>query len=408
MGEPDGPARGAVREMVLAGVALLALAGLAGVLLTGGGREVGLFWAFGLAFGFTLQRSRFCFASAFRDLFLFASGRIMKGILAGMAIATVGFAILMSKMVPNPLPGVIAPEAHVVPVGIHLILGGLLFGFGMVQAGGCVSGSLYRMGEGYVASWVAFAGILGGLGLALHSWNWWWKFSIGRSPLIWFPSFAGYAGAAGLTLLLLLFAYLLVLWWESRKGVALPEILVAAKGPGFLHRLQDLWERVFHRGWPAVVGGVTLGTLNILLYIAHMPWGITGEISRWAAGLSRLAGFPPPALLGVDQLAGCTLTLGGNRLITHTLTLDVGMVVGSLIAALLAGEFRIRIPPNPRRYVQALLGGTFMGYGAGIAMGCTIGAFFSAIPSLGLNGWVFGTSLLVGAYGSVQVLKRIP
>jgi len=394
--------------MVLVGIALLVLSGVAGILLTEVGREVGLFWAFGLAFGFTLQRSRFCFASAFRDLFLFGSGRIMKGILAGMAVSTVGFAVLMSRMVPTPLPGMIAPEAHVVPVGIHLILGGLLFGIGMVQAGGCVSGSLYRMGEGYVASWVAFAGILSGLGLALHSWNWWWRFSIERAPLVWFPSFAGYGGAVVLTLVLLLSAYLLVLWWEARKGLVLPEGPPTAKGQTFVHRLQDLWERVFRRGWPVVAGGVTLGVLNVFLYIAHMPWGITGEISRWAAGISRLAGFPPPTLHGVDQLGGCTLTLGGNRLITHSLTLDVGMVVGSLVAALLAGEFRVRVPPNPRRYAQAFLGGILMGYGAGVAMGCTIGAFFSAIPSLGLNGWVFGLSLLAGAYGGVQLLKRVP
>ena len=37
-----------------------------------------------------------------------------------------------------------------------------------------------------------------------------------------------------------------------------------------------------------------------------------------------------------------------------------------------------------------------------------VGAFFSAIPSLGLNGWVFGLSLVPGAYLGVQILKRIP
>jgi hypothetical protein len=48
-----------------------------------------------------------------------------------------------------------------------------------------------------------------------------------------------------------------------------------------------------------------------------------------------------------------------------------------------------------------------MGYGAGIAVGCTIGAFFSAIPSLGLNGWVFGLALLAGAALGVQIIRRI-
>ncbi len=43
-------------------------------------------WLLGMAAGFTLQRSRFCFASAFRDIFLFGNSRIMKGVLVGLAL----------------------------------------------------------------------------------------------------------------------------------------------------------------------------------------------------------------------------------------------------------------------------------------------------------------------------------
>ena len=52
----------------------------------------------------------------------------------------------------------------------------------MVVAGNCVSGSIYRMGEGYVASWVSFSGIMAGLLLAGYTWNWWWRVSIGSGP----------------------------------------------------------------------------------------------------------------------------------------------------------------------------------------------------------------------------------
>jgi uncharacterized protein len=83
------------------------------------------------------------------------------------------------------------------------------------------------------------------------------------------------------------------------------------------------------------------------------------------------------------------------------------LVFGAFVAAVLASEFKLRFPRQKVRYVQSLVGGSFMGYGAGIAAGCTIGAFFSAVPSLGLNGWVFGLSLLAGAAGGVQVIKRI-
>ena len=48
-----------------------------------------------------------------------------------------------------------------------------------------------------------------------------------------------------------------------------------------------------------------------------------------------------------------------------------------------------------------------MGYGAGIGIGCTIGAFFSAIPSLALSGWVFGLALLIGAGIGTQIIRRI-
>src|SRR5918996_6479388 len=113
-------------------------------------RLLAVFWLFGLAFGFVLQRSRFCFASAFRDLFLLGDARVMKGIIAGLAVATAGFAVLMARLVPEVGFGSLPPGATVLPLGVHTLLGGVLFGVGMVLAGGCTSGSLYRAGEGYV------------------------------------------------------------------------------------------------------------------------------------------------------------------------------------------------------------------------------------------------------------------
>ena len=113
-------------------------------------RVSAVFWLFGLAFGFVLQRSRFCFASAFRDLFLLGDARVMKGIIAGLAVATAGFAVVMARMLPEVGFGSLPPGATVLPLGLHTLLGGVLFGIGMVLAGGCTSGSLYRAGEGYV------------------------------------------------------------------------------------------------------------------------------------------------------------------------------------------------------------------------------------------------------------------
>jgi uncharacterized protein len=88
--------------------------------------------------------------------------------------------------------------------------------------------------------------------------------------------------------------------------------------------------------------------------------------------------------------------------------LNLGVVAGAFMAASLAAEFKLRVPKQLLRYAQSVGGGVLMGYGAGLALGCTVGAFFSAIPSLALNGWVFAAALAMGAYLGVKILNRLP
>ncbi|MDR7471391.1 MAG: YeeE/YedE family protein [Armatimonadota bacterium] len=366
---PSAFRRPGVHPQTAAGLALLAGLGAAVAAVSRADGQFGIFALLGVGFGVALQRSRFCINSAFRDLIQFRSGRTMKGVIVGMAVATVGFGLHMYTLMPNPTLGPVAPEAHAVPLSAALVVGGVLFGVGMVLAGGCTSGSLYRMGEGYLASWVSLAGILVGLVLVSHSWTWWWVHVIRPAPVIWFPRALGYGPATLLTLVLLLAAYLLVLWVESRGGGGVTEAPAPPAAPRtFADAVRVLAASVVGRGWPAAVGGAVLGGLNVLSYTAHMPWRIVGELSRWANAAAGLVGLSP----------------------------------------LLAHEFKVRVPRSPVRYAQSLGGGVLMGYGAGLALGCTVGAFFSAIPSLALNGWVFAASLAAGAWVGVRVLERIP
>src|SRR3982074_3743933 len=107
----------------------------------------------GLGVGLVLQRGRLCFAGAFRDLFLMRNGTMMRAIIVGLAIMAPGFALIESRAVPEPRFGAVGAGHAVAPVGLNRAVGGVLFGIGMVVAGGCVSGTLYRIGEGYLASW---------------------------------------------------------------------------------------------------------------------------------------------------------------------------------------------------------------------------------------------------------------
>src|SRR3990172_4088729 len=94
---------------------------------------------FGFIYGMCLQYGRFCFASAFTDLFAVGVPRMVVGIM----IATILFGLVSAFVTITGMS-----TFHAAPTGIHATIAGLIFGVGMVFAGGCASGSLYKTGEG--------------------------------------------------------------------------------------------------------------------------------------------------------------------------------------------------------------------------------------------------------------------
>jgi uncharacterized membrane protein YedE/YeeE len=368
----------------------------------------GAYWLIGIAFGVILQRSRLCFAGAFRDLILLGDGRLLRAILTGLAVATVGFAALEARLVPDPSFGVNPNGPHIQPVGIATIVGGIAFGVGMVLAGGCVSGSLWRMGEGYLASWVAMGGILAGLELANHTWAWWYDNDIRERSALWLPAELGFVPSVLVVLAGLGIAYLAVLWWESRSP-RMPAVPPPTPLPpmGVREHLERAWQAVMSpQGWSYRTGAIALAVVSIIALAYQVPLGVTGGLSLWADNVAGWFGRSALPLKGSDLLAGCTPGSGGWMTVRGATVL--GLVMGAFGASWLSGEFRLRWPRNPSRFAQAAVGGLLMGYASVIAIGCTIGAFFSSIPSLAVAGWVFGAGLLLGAAVGVALIKRLP
>ncbi len=103
----------------------------------------------GLAMGFVLHRSRICFARAFREPFMTAEGEMSKAIILALALGIVAGSLLFQNKVIDPYVAIPAT------FWIGSLGGGFIFGVGMIFAGGCASGALWRMGEGHLKLWVA-------------------------------------------------------------------------------------------------------------------------------------------------------------------------------------------------------------------------------------------------------------
>ena len=148
------------------------------------------YWLFGLSFGFVLHRSRFCFASAFRDPLLFDSTGMAQAVLLMLGVSTVGFAAIQYHFF---LQGVAVP-GKIYPVGLNTVLGAFLFGLGMVLAGGCVCSLLARIGEGFLIYWWTLAGLLAGSLLGVWSFDWWAQ-ALPVWGTVFLPDYLGWGAA---------------------------------------------------------------------------------------------------------------------------------------------------------------------------------------------------------------------
>lgn len=342
------------------------------------GRPLPLSLALGAVFGVVLQRSRFCFWCIARDWFDRRDPRGLLGILAALALGAVGYAAIFGAWVPNPFAGRLPPDAHVGPVSVTMAVGALIFGLGMAVSGSCISAHLYRLGEGAFGSLVALAGVLGGFVLGFLSWNTLYLWDIHRSAVIWLPAHLGHAGSLALTLCVL---GAVALWLRRQP--------VADAAPG---------------RWPAVTGGLLVGFIATLAYLRVGPLGVTAELGSVARTGAAAAGWLPVTLYGLDGFAGCA-TLVKETVLSRNGVFVIGLVLGSTASASLSGDFR-PVWPHPARLPRLFAGGLMLGWGAMVALGCTVGVLMSGVMAGALSGWVFLICCYAGAWVGWRV--RLP
>lgn len=160
----------------------------------------------GLGFGLLIERAQICFTSAFRDLFITGRTTMLKAIIFGVMVGTIGvYSYIQIGLTPK-----------IMWAGPNAILGGLLFGFGIVLAGGCETGWMYRAVEGQVHfMWVGFGNVIGSTLLA-----YWWDdlapYLVLDYEKINLLKSLGAAGGLIANYALLILSLIAVLWWEQK------------------------------------------------------------------------------------------------------------------------------------------------------------------------------------------------
>lgn len=342
----------------------------------------------GAALGLTLYHAAFGFTSAWRVFINERRGAGLRAQMVMLAIAVLLFfpALGAGTLFGQPVTGLVAPA------GVSVVFGAFIFGIGMQMGGGCASGTLFTVGGGNARMLVTLLFFIIGSVTATHHADWW--FALPSFPATSVVQTFGVAPA----LVLNLVVFGLIAWGtvvlEKRRHGAL-EAPAGSQHEGL---------RRFLRGpWPLVWGAIGLALLNYAtLALAGRPWGITSAFALW--GAKTLSG------LGVDvgswafwQMPGNAKALAAPLWEDVTTVMDIGIVLGALLAAGLARRFAPSLKIPLRSLLAAVIGGLLLGYGSRLAYGCNIGAYFSGIASGSVHGWLW----LVAAYAGNVVGVRI-
>ncbi len=340
----------------------------------------------GLALGYILQKGRFCLNSAFRDIIFIKDMTLFRAYLFALVIAIVGSNLLEDMgllQVINPdsgnLESVTLLRQTFVPVAN--VLGGFLFGIGIVLAGGCASGIVYRIGEGQLSALVATLGFFFGAvmtadGLLSPINNYLKSFRVEingtTSPALW-DLFGG--GPALKWLTIALFAVGVLTFVFAGK----PEFKSKAKG--------------FASGTTGLLIGVlTIASWWVSSYFGGAPRGmaVSGPIRELFSVLltkSTHSNFPEFSFLGIFR---------GSWGMFFILSVPFG----AWLSAVAMKEFKWKIPPATE-FLTVFFGSILMGVGAVIAGGCNLGHGVTGMSTLAISSLVAIISIILGNWTMV-------
>jgi len=350
----------------------------------------------GFLFGFFLQKGDLCGSSAFSEIVMMHDKRKAAGLWILIVTAMAGIAVLdllgWVKLNPKPL------------FFLNYIVGGIIFGVGMVLAGGCISGCLFKGAAGNLNSIVALLAVPVGVMLVefgpLHGFQLWMKSHVIST-----------AGGEKVSLYALsgLPYWLLALSFVLMTVVV---ILVRRKShsAGERHnheKRKPLMERILTGSWKPWIAGVAIGLLMVPAYLSsaasgrNYPLGVThgvmqAELIAVDSGLNHVYSANPSPVSQPDN-SNNTQTARkptGKKVVWWLVASVVSLMIGSWVSARMSGQAKL-LPKPPDEILFAILGGLLIGTGAAIAGGCVVGNIMSGWALMSVGTVLFGVVVIL-------------
>ncbi|WP_102400378.1 YeeE/YedE family protein [Haloimpatiens massiliensis] len=372
----------------------------------------------GAGLGYALSRAYTGFAGSVNRAFNTGSTKLMRTLMFLFFITSLLTTAFLFKADPTKY------DLWVNPINFGLILGGVLFGFGMSFSSCCASGVLTDLVTGLPRALITL--IFFGLGVFLGfpvqntaGWvkNSWFSTTVGKKlyggvflpDLFKWDGLEGYLGALILTAIFCgIVVFIAYAYEKSRKekntytGHSMEK--VQDKNETFDTKEYKLlseenYNRIFAKPWTLVQGAVVISILFALLMgVTKAGWGASTPYGLWFGKFLMIFGVSPETLADFTKMPAKAYAL---PFFEHGVSVqNFGILLGTAIYLLTAGKFVKTFMSEMHITVRELLlfalGGITMGVGTRFANGCNVGALYTPIANFSLSGWIFLIFMVLG------------
>ncbi len=427
-----------VKQLILGTVAGLVILGLIiGQLITQSDdkvkmNEMVLSLMLGTAFGFVLARGAYGFGGAFRRPIQQKDYALPKSVVIFLAITTTLVAMVVMienthNLLGGDYTGIIEANGKSTTMSFMFVVGGLVFGMGMILAGTSGSGTLRDIGIGGVGALVVLVGWMFGVFTGF----------IFKAPIestwmgesVSFNLFEELGVFLGLivNLMLIGLVYLILLHFEKKFGkkstTKTPLEIELENEKDYVRdkvsfisnkRMNRLYFNIFQKKWTLLMTSILLSIVAILSLMDEGGWGVSSTYGYWGAwiledfGVDVLninltgiegQGITAPGALNAEEFTAGFWNHAGSMY-------DITIILGAMMAVGLAGRFQIKHRMRHRSVYMFLIGGFVMGFVTNLSGGSNIGALVDPIVVGEISGYVHGVLLVIGAWIAWKIIVK--